>query len=192
MNNIRSKQILCESLKSKIFWSASVALTLLLLLTACEGPVGPEGPQGVQGPQGEKGDPGEKGAPGNANVSTITIQINESDYSPNRSTISGRVLWDEATYRVSELTAEVATNGAVIGYLGGGDNWLVLPALGAEFGFDTESIEVRIDRISEISVLGLFNGLYFRFVIIHPPRAGKLTNINIEDYEAVMDALKTP
>ncbi len=114
------------------------------------------------------------------------------DYSPYRGRFSGDIVWDYANYRLPELTAEVATNGAVIGYLGSADSWSVLPTLGVEFDFETESIEVRIDRISEVSLVELLHGLYLRFVIVYPPSTGKLKTVNFEDYEAVIEALKTP
>ena len=171
-----------------------VPLLVAFLTISCEGPVGPEGPQGpqgIQGVQGEKGDQGVKGDPGNANVATITIEIDESDYTPYRSTITGRILWDEATYNVSEITQEVAENGAVIGYWGSGDYWLVLPNLGIDFVFETGQIEVRIDRYpSGGSPLEIISGTDFRFVIIYPPSTEIIKDVDISDYDAVMEALE--
>ncbi len=89
-----------------------IPILFALATLSCEGPVGPVGPAG---PQGQQGPAGPKGDVGNANVTALTIQIDKSDYSPYRSTITGRILWEEAVYRVSEITTEVAVNGAVIG-----------------------------------------------------------------------------
>ncbi len=46
--------------------TSMVAVSAVLLLAACEGPVGPAGPQGSSGPQGSTGAQGPAGPPGPA------------------------------------------------------------------------------------------------------------------------------
>lgn len=135
---------------------------------------------------------GPKGDPGNANVATVTIEINEADYTPYRSTITGAILWDEADYQVLEITTEVAENGAVIGYWGSADTWMILPNLGIDFRFEPGQISVQIDRIGGVSFLDLLSGTDLRFVIIYPPSTKMIEDVDIEDYEAVMEALEHP
>ena len=169
-------------------------LLLSLLLLSCEGPegmVGPAGPQGERGEKGETGETGERGEDGNANVATITFLIDPDDYSPYTGS-SGAILWDEADYDVPEITTDVATNGAVIGYLGLDDTWNILPFVGTEFSFRPEAIRVTVDRIGSTSFVRFLDGLALRFVVIYPPAMGKLENVDIEDYEAVMRVLDYP
>ena len=139
--------------------------------------------QGLQGPKGD---------PGNANVETVTFEIRESDYSPYRSSLTGQILWDEALYQVPEVTRQVAENGAVIGYWGEGSTWLILPNLGIDFTIRPGSIETNITRPSSgASFVPLLDGTYLRFVIIYPPSTGNLVGVDVEDYEAVMEALES-
>lgn len=99
-------------------------------------------------------------------------------------------MWYEAIYQVSEITTEVAENGALIGYWGGGDYWVVLPNLSIGFTFGTGSIEARVDRYSSgDSPLDLIAGTDYRFVIIYPPSTEMIKGVDIEDYEAIMDTI---
>ena len=94
---------------------------------------------------------------------------------------------------VGEIITGVAENSAVIGYLGFSDDlWIVLPDLGVNFTFQPRFAEVRIDSIRGISSVRFLDGLDLRFVVIYPPAMGKLGNVNIENYEAVMRALDYP
>ena len=91
------------------------------------------------------------------------------------------------------ITEEVVENGAIIGYLGFDENlWLILPdhTLGVRFAYATGGVAVAIDRIDGISVLTLFQDAYLRFLIIYPPAASKLKNVDTSDYGAVMKALE--
>jgi hypothetical protein len=53
----------------RIVRTIAAGLTLLVAISACEGPMGPEGPPGPAGVAGEEGPEGPPGADGNANVS---------------------------------------------------------------------------------------------------------------------------
>ncbi len=157
-----------------------IPIFISLLILSCEGPEGTVGPAGPQGERGEDG---------NANVATFTVVIDPDDYSPYTSTITGNILWDEAVYVAPEITADVAENGAVIGYWGRSALWTILPDLGIGFSYRPGEVEVNIDRISGISFVDALSGVSLRFIVIYPPAAGKLKNVNITDYEAVMEVL---
>lgn len=168
----------------------------LVFVLACEGPVGPEGPMGLQGEQGEQGEKGEKGdtgddgQDGNANIATVTFTIKASDYSPFRDPETGEIVLDFAAYQVPEITDEVATNGAVIGYWGVINVWWILPFNGIDFTFVNELIEVRMLRDSfGTSLVKNLENSQLRFVIIYPPSMNALDGIDLNDYDAVMEAL---
>ena len=140
------------------------------------GPIGPQDAEGTQGPVGTQGNPGIAG------VATVTIQINGSDYSLYRSSLTGRILWYEAIYQASEIATEDAENGALIGYGGYCNYWVVLPDLGVDFTFETGSIELRIDLYSSgDSPLDLITGANFRFVIVFPPSTEMMKGVDNED-----------
>ncbi|MCY4673505.1 MAG: hypothetical protein OXD43_07060 [Bacteroidetes bacterium] len=101
-------------------------------------------------------------------------------------------MWDETVYDVPEITTDVATNGAVIGYMGLNDTWNILPFVGTEFSFIPEEIEVTVNRIGGVSFVTFLDGLDLRFVVIYPPTMGKLENVDIGDYETVTRVLNYP
>ncbi len=73
---------------------------------------------------------------------------------------------------------------------GGSDFWAIFPTLGIEFSFETGLIEVTVDRLSGESVVDLLHGTNLRFVIIYPPSTEMIKDVDLEDYDAVMDALE--
>ena len=54
------------------------------------------------------------------------------------------------------------------------------------------SIQVTIDRISGIYEVDLFQGANLKFAVIHPPGVRKFANVNIKDYETVIEELEHP
>lgn len=114
---------------------------LLLLLVACEGPVGPEGPrgpvgpegeqgpigpvgpQGEEGPQGEQGPQGpegEQGPPGTADIVTLI-----GSYTANDIIVEGNLAG--VNFSIPAITQEVYEGGVILCYYAVGEQWLALP-----------------------------------------------------------------
>ncbi len=96
-----------------------LSLALVLVIAACEGPVGPDGPPG---PPGTPGPAGLTGPQGNANVAEFTFAFSDNN-----------VQFEDNIARfavsIDELTEEVETSGAVLAFVQFGNNgrWVGLP-----------------------------------------------------------------
>ncbi len=126
------------SYRSSLFATLLIAITLIF---ACEGPQGPQGPAGPQGPEGDQGPKGEEG---NANVTSDSVTITESDwqrgwfkYQTGNSQVSRPALVD--TLEVSALTESIYESGMVIVYFKDVDS---------DFGVSKEWIELPFEFLS--------------------------------------------
>lgn len=102
-------------------------LLAVVILAACEGPVGPhgdQGPRGEQGPPGVEGPPGEqgpKGDPGPGEVLVATYSL-----APDRVEVlnaySARIV-----FNVPEIDANVVMNGTVTAAITYQSEWMAIP-----------------------------------------------------------------
>ena len=122
-------------------------LFIVALIFACEGPQGPQGPAGPQGPQGDQGPQGEEG---NANVTSDTATVTDSDwqvgwfeYQTGNSQVSRQALID--TLDVPALTESIYESGLVVVYFKDVDSG---------FGVSKEWIELPFEFLS-------FDGEYY-------------------------------
>lgn len=105
------------------FFPIMAGLTAALIVSGCEGPTGPEGPAGAQGPTGAQGP---EGPPGTANVISGSVTLEDADWSSSTAQTklgtspSGTSFSKPARYvdvEVSDITADVITDGAVLVYM---------------------------------------------------------------------------
>ena len=126
------------SSKASFFASLLIIVTMIF---ACEGPQGPQGPAGPEGPQGDQGPQGEEG---NANVTSDSVTVTDSDwqqgwfeYQTGNSQVSRPALVD--TLEVSALTESIYKSGMVIVYFKNVD---------PDFGVSKEWIELPFEFLS--------------------------------------------
>ena len=162
-------------------------------LTACEGPVGPQGPPGPAGYDGRNGRDGDTGPPGPAgrvDLRTKIVTIRSADYRR----VTGLTCYDIAQYGWEAVTSEVAQNGLVLGYVNpsnaiGTDVWWQLPAYGINIAHFPGTIEVHIERGSTCEPGVNYEGQNLKFVAIPPGSMEDFGDVDLEDHDAVMQAI---
>ena len=179
-----------------------VLVFALLTFMACgegpEGLAGPQGEQGLQGEpgeQGEKGTPGEKGDPGNANIRIETFVLNENMFTNSEDLF---LALESAVLLPSILTEDIVKDGAVLGYYDLGSNgqsWTPLPYRINNyefiFGYETNYAEFVILRRPGMNALASeLNGHQIRFLAFVPDNIMWLDDVDTNDYNAVMEAVR--
>ncbi|MCY3487134.1 MAG: hypothetical protein OXH34_01730 [Bacteroidetes bacterium] len=87
-----------------------IGICCVLLLVACEGPVGPEGPEG---PPGKMGPAGIDGSPA-GNIIVRSVIFGTLEFDP----FDGCRGYDSAYYDIPEITEDVVQNGIVLMTIG--------------------------------------------------------------------------
>ncbi len=165
-----------------------VVLCCVVLCLSCQGPVGPAGKDGVNG---------------NANVQFISFTLTSRDWPQGTGTARQSFTY---TRTVSQITADVANNGAVLVYQStDGTVWRALPfsqvySQTSNFSFEFNvfitsgalGISIR-DTDPNNPGLPTIAASRYRAVIMAPSpiTAAKLQNIDVRNYDAVVAALAT-
>ncbi len=139
----------------KILW-------LLVLILACEGPMGPQGEQGLTGQQGEQGLPGEQGEPGVANISVVNFSVSSTQW----------ISIDSEKYyfykSITAITSSVSSSGAVLVYVKypdvTPDEWWALPAT---LSWDVDD-DMALDYSEELTYIYTVGGVWVHWESSYP------------------------
>ncbi len=113
-----------------------IIIFILTFFSCTKSDIGPQGPAGIQGesgPVGAQGETGPIGPEGNANVQSITIQLNSNDWLPMNPTSGGGYYGYKSTVIVEEITQAIVDSGIVSVFYfatsatGVSDSWTPLP-----------------------------------------------------------------
>lgn len=171
----------------------SLLIGLVLLFSACEGPVGPQGKQGtpgINGTSGIDGVDGNDGRDGNDGIDGIDgldgvagiisrkIVLNASAWEENPTTGTG------ISYRyidVLEMTNEILQEGAVLLYISRNEYfWQQLPRWPFDFALQPTAIELYLQYTFDIPAQSRapeFDGWTLRIVLIPPSQMDQLETV---------------
>ena len=170
--------------------SKFLGLGLLLILMGCEGPTGPAGAPGP------KGDTGVAGQDGVVNGQVITFSIRTGDFVLDQQL-------ETASFLFPEITQSVNDNGLVLVYTDLGNNqafWSALPfvlpleqetvSLSYTYGVGVLFIEIIRSSAASPGAASIFDGDILKVVIIDAVGKRGLSNVDLDDYNAVMRVLR--
>lgn len=167
-------------MKNLLFLLLLLGLTTLFSCDSCKG---------EDGLQGAPGAPGAPGQDGNANISSFTYTVYESEW------LQQSAYWSWAPIEnIPILTPDVVNNGMVMVYAKDplGSSWVAWP-----YTIGSHSYTYVMDAYSiylHHNTTGLLIDHTYTFRIVAATADGLVRNLNLDwnDYEAVKQALQLP